>query len=90
MKLLIVKDHYIFFSNKEFTLTKPIEVIVNNDIERALKELKKKMAFEGIFKELKKRRYYEKPSQEKKRKREETVRRLIKKQRRMMFKSRNR
>jgi small subunit ribosomal protein S21 len=41
------------------------------------------MAFEGIFKELKRRRYYEKPSEEKKRKREEAERRRIKKIRRM-------
>ena len=46
----------------------PIEVDVNGDIEKAFKNLKKKMAFEGIFKELKRRRYYEKPSEEKKRK----------------------
>ena len=49
----------------------PLEVDVNGDLERAFKNLKKKMAFEGIFKELKRRRYYEKPSAEKKRKREE-------------------
>jgi len=64
-------------------MTSPLEVEVNGDIERAFKNLKKKMAFEGIFKELKRRRYYEKPSEEKKRKREEAERRRIKKIRRM-------
>lgn len=61
----------------------PLEVDVNGDIEKAFKNLKKKMAFEGIFKELKRRRYYEKPSEEKKRKREEAERRRLKKLRRM-------
>ena len=49
-------------------MTSPLEVDVNGDIEKAFKNLKKKMAFEGIFKELKRRRYYETPSEEKKRK----------------------
>jgi len=64
-------------------MTNPLEVEVSGDIEKAFKNLKKKMAFEGIFKELKRRRYYEKPSVEKKRKREEAERRRIKKIRRM-------
>ena len=66
-----------------FSMTSPLEVEVNGDIEKAFKNLKKKMAFEGIFKELKRRRYYEKPSEEKKRKKEEAERRRIKKMRRM-------
>ncbi len=68
----------------------PIEVEVNGDLEKAFKNLKKKMAFEGIFKELKRRRYYEKPSQEKKRKREEAERRRIKKIRRFAAQSKGR
>jgi small subunit ribosomal protein S21 len=60
----------------------PLEVEVGGDLERAFKNLKKKMAFEGIFKELKRRRYYEKPSEEKKRKKEEAERRRLKKMRR--------
>jgi small subunit ribosomal protein S21 len=65
----------------------PIEVEVNGDLERAFKNLKKKMAFEGVFKELKRRRYYEKPSAQKKRKQEEAERRRVKKMRRMMVHS---
>jgi len=53
----------------------PLEVVVYDDIEKALKALKKKMAQEGVFKEIKKRRFYEKPSERKKRKREEAERR---------------
>ena len=63
-------------------MTSPLEVEVNGDIEKAFKNLKKRMAFEGIFKELKKRRYYEKPSAMKKRKKEEAERRRVKKMRR--------
>lgn len=66
----------------------PLEVEVNGDLERAFKNLKKKMAFEGIFKELKRRRYYEKPSEEKKRKREEAARRRVKKMRRFAAQTR--
>jgi small subunit ribosomal protein S21 len=68
-------------------MTSPLEVEVSGDIEKAFKNLKKKMAFEGIFKELKRRRYYEKPSEEKKRKKEEAERRIIKKMRRMQIQS---
>jgi small subunit ribosomal protein S21 len=67
-----------------------LEVEVGGDIEKAFKNLKKKMAFEGIFKELKRRRYYEKPSEEKKRKKEEAERRRLKKIRRMSMQSRSR
>ncbi len=68
-------------------MASPIEVEVNGDLERAFKNLKKKMAFEGVFKELKRRRYYEKPSAQKKRKQEEAERRRVKKMRRMMVHS---
>ena len=57
--------------------------VIEGDLEKAFKNLKKKMALEGIIKELKRRRYYEKPSEEKKRKREEAERRRLKKMRRM-------
>ncbi|MCC7541790.1 MAG: 30S ribosomal protein S21, partial [Deltaproteobacteria bacterium] len=42
---------------------KPLEVIVGDkEIERAIKHLKRKMAAEGILRELKRRRHYMKPS----------------------------
>ncbi|MGL4370120.1 MAG: 30S ribosomal protein S21 [Spirochaetota bacterium] len=69
----------------------PLEIDVrDNDVEKAFKNLKKKMALEGIFKELKRRRYYEKPSEEKKRKKDEAERRRLKKVRRMAAQSRSR
>lgn len=39
----------------------------NNDVNRALKVLKRKLAAEGFFKEIQKRRFYEKPSDRKRR-----------------------
>lgn len=44
-----------------------------NNIEHALKMLKKKMQYEGIFRVLKNKKYYEKPSEEKIRKKKESV-----------------
>lgn len=49
--------------------------VTDNQINKALKDLKRKLAREGVFKELKKRRFYEKPSEKKKRKRKEAEKR---------------
>jgi len=55
---------------------RPIEVHVDNDnVDRALRALKRKMANEGVYKELKKRKFYLKPSEQRKRKRREAERR---------------
>ena len=40
--------------------------VFNNNVEKALKVAKKKLAGEGLFRELKRRRFYEKPSVRKK------------------------
>lgn len=45
----------------------------NNDINRALKELKKKVYRERILIEFKQRMHYEKPSEKKRRKRAEAI-----------------
>jgi small subunit ribosomal protein S21 len=47
----------------------------DNNVEQALRVLKKKMQREGIFREMKLRRDYEKPSDKKKREQSEAVRR---------------
>ncbi len=47
----------------------------DNNIEQALKVLKKKMQREGIFREMKLRRTFEKPSQRRARESAEAVRR---------------
>ena len=66
---------------REFILT--IEVIVrDNNIEHALRTLKKRMQREGLFREMKLRKHYEKPSLRKAREKEESIRRSRKLKRR--------
>ena len=45
--------------------------VQGNDVEKALKHLKRKLQMDGFFKELKKRKHYEKPSVKRKRKQAE-------------------
>ena len=47
----------------------------DNNVDQALKVLKKKMQREGVFREMKLRRNYEKPSERKAREKAESVRR---------------
>ena len=47
----------------------------DNNLEQALKALKKKMQREGIFREMKLRNHYEKPSEKKAREKAEAIRR---------------
>ncbi|MFZ4736041.1 MAG: 30S ribosomal protein S21 [Bradymonadia bacterium] len=71
-------------SSNELVL-RPLEVIVEGDnVERAIKALKRKVAQEGIYKELKRRRFYEKPSVKTKRKQREAERRRRKERRRAL------
>ena len=49
-----------------------IEIIVDQNLEKAMRVLKRKLIREGLFKELKSRRFYEKPSERKKRKTKES------------------
>jgi small subunit ribosomal protein S21 len=56
-----------------------LEVTVNsNDVDHALRVLKKKMQREGIYKDMKIHRHFEKPSEKKARKRVESLRRARK------------
>ena len=50
----------------------------DNNVDQALRVLKKKMQREGIFREMKQRRAYEKPSERKTRERSEAIRRARK------------
>ena len=50
-------------------------VVQSNNIDQALRVLKKKLQREGVFREIKLRRHYEKPSEERKRKQAESERR---------------
>jgi small subunit ribosomal protein S21 len=57
-------------------VAKKMEIkVFNNNVEKALKVAKKKLAGEGLFRELKRRRYYEKPSVRRKAKEREAQRR---------------
>ena len=50
----------------------------DNDVDQALRALKKKMQREGLFREMKRRNHFEKPSEKKARERAEAVRRARK------------
>lgn len=55
---------------------KEIEVrVVDNDLEKAMRILKKKIQNDGLFKRLKLKKSYEKPSEYKRRKQREAQRR---------------
>ncbi len=45
--------------------------VINNQVEKSMRQLKKMLIREGLFKELKKRRYYHKPCVKAKLKRED-------------------
>lgn len=62
-----------------------LQIIVrDNNIDQALKALKKKMQREGIFREMKLRGHYEKPSEKRARERAEAIRRYRKLQRKRL------
>lgn len=63
-----------------------LEIRVHDDnIEKAIKDLKRQLQKEGLFKEIKKRSFYEKPSVKDRRKRREAQKRRMKAQRRKSF-----
>jgi small subunit ribosomal protein S21 len=71
--------------NRNRTISKPIQkercvqvLVRDNNVDQALKALKKKMQREGIFREMKLRGHYEKPSEKKAREKAEAVRRARK------------
>ena len=56
-----------------------MQVLVrDNNVDQALKALKKKMQREGLFREMKLHNYYEKPSERRAREKAEAVRRARK------------
>ena len=65
-----------------------VEVTVKDqNVDQALRVLKKKMQREGLYRELKQRRFFEKPTEKRKRCKNEAVRRERKRQRKdnMLF-----
>ena len=59
-----------------------IEVLVrDNNVDKALRVLKKKLQKDGLFRELRLRQHYEKPSLKRQRKLKESLRRIAKEKR---------
>jgi small subunit ribosomal protein S21 len=50
----------------------------DNNVDQAMRVLKKKMQREGVFREMKRRRFYEKPSEKSAREKAEAIRRARK------------
>src|SRR5438309_5962405 len=78
-----------FAANPDTSRSEPIgarvQVLVrDNNVDQALKALKKKMQREGIFREMKLRGHYEKPSEKKAREKAEAIRRARKLARKKM------
>ncbi|MBI5634338.1 MAG: 30S ribosomal protein S21 [Nitrospirae bacterium] len=52
--------------------------VTGNDVEKALKSLKRQLQKDGLFREIKQRSFYEKPSEKDKRKRREAQKKRLK------------
>ena len=58
-------------------------IVRDNNVDQALRVLKKKLQREGLFREMKARRAYEKPSEKRSREKAEAIRRSRKATRKM-------
>ena len=59
-------------------------IVRDNNVDQALRALKKKLQREGVFREMKLRGHYEKPSEKKAREKAEAVRRARKVERKRL------
>jgi small subunit ribosomal protein S21 len=66
------------------SLTQLHVTVRDNNVDQALKALKKKMQREGVFREMKLRRSYEKPSEKRAREKAEAIRRSRKLERKRL------
>jgi small subunit ribosomal protein S21 len=65
--------------NRSIEEERSVQVLVrDNNVDQALKVLKKKMQREGVFREMKLRGHYEKPSEKRVREKAEAIRRARK------------
>ena len=72
----IFRSNHIYF---EWSVTGFMQIIVrDNNVEQALRALKKKLQREGVYREMKLRRHYEKPSEKRARERAAAIRRARK------------
>ncbi len=60
--------------------------VQDNNVEKAIKLLKRKLTKEGVFRQLKERRYFEKPSDSKRRKQRQARRRVRRQSMRSSYK----
>ena len=60
-------------------------IVQNNQIEKAIRDLKKKLTKEGFFSEIKERRFYDKPSVQRKKKQAKAAKRRRKRMRKMYW-----
>ena len=58
-------------------------IVRDNDVNKALRVLKKKLQKDGLLKELKAKQYFEKPSEKKRRKKKEGIANFKKKQKKL-------
>jgi small subunit ribosomal protein S21 len=75
---------YLRPPNSDRRLFRVQVVVRDNNIDQALKALKKKLQREGVFREMKLRRHYEKPSERRAREAAEAVRRARKVERKRL------
>ena len=67
------------YKNETKEWEKPVQVVVrDNNVDQALRALKKKLQREGVLREMKLRNFYEKPSEKRAREKAEAVRRARK------------
>jgi small subunit ribosomal protein S21 len=70
------KSRFLLVAKRGRVSLKEIEVkVYDNDLEKAMRILKKKIQNDGLFKRLKLKKSYEKPSEYRRRKQREAVRR---------------
>ena len=80
MQIIITYVKYSSFIEEKIVV---LEVTVkDNNVEQALRSLKKKMQREGLYKEMKLRKHFEKPCLKRAREKEENIRRSRKMARR--------
>ena len=78
----ILGSNHIYF---EWSVTGFMQIIVrDNNVEQALRALKKKLQREGVYREMKLRRHYEKPSEKRARERAAAIRRARKLERKRL------
>jgi small subunit ribosomal protein S21 len=74
----------VFTGSKREVLHNMQIIVRDNNVDQALRALKKKLQREGVYREMKLRRHYEKPSEKRARERAAAVRRARKLERKRM------